>query len=323
MKFVLNTDSSHVDANRPIYVRNNSCHEGELIRNSTAIEGYTDKQNYYPGEPVIFYIHSHEPLYNWELYRAGEELLLIDKKEMDNGAVQNYYCYSYSHGCNWNKTINYRLPPSIKTGMYSAKISNVDGEFWITFIVKPASKSADIAVIASTNTWAAYNDWGGGSFYRHRVEEDVAYSENISFRRPNPYLDPTSQDNYLAGSEVFLLKWLEIQGYNYDQYADRDLHENGALFRDYKVVALQCHPEYYTRPMYDALYRFVNQGGNLIMLGANGVYWKVVIDPIYEILEVRHSGSAHYFDKSEGGRWSSLGYPGIWFVGRVLYKERL
>lgn len=288
---------------------NPACQEGQIIYNNSAIEGYIDKQTYYPEDQVIFYIHSQEPLYSFELFRVGQNLDLIEKIDKDNGVVQNYLCYSYSSGCNWNKSINYKLNNVLKSGLYAAKISNVDGHFWITFIVKPPSKKSDIALIASTNTWAAYNDWGGASFYTHRIEPAVTISENINFRRPNPYLDPTTQDNYLAGAERFLISWLEKNQYSVDHFTDRDLHEIANTIQSYKVIMLQCHPEYYTEYMYTALYRYVNRGGHLMMMGANGIYAKVVLNPINEVLELRLTGNNHSYEKSKGGRWRDLGYP--------------
>src|SRR5206468_1448827 len=60
-----------------------------------------------------------------------------------------------------------------KSGYYTAKITDkVSGDhFHITFIVKDGAKTRKrIALIASTNTWTAYNfwpgqAWGGSSIY--------------------------------------------------------------------------------------------------------------------------------------------------------------
>lgn len=60
---------------------------------------------------------------------------------------------------------------------------------------------------------------------------------------------------------------------------DRDLHDAADLLSPYKCVIIQTHPEYYTKEMYDKLYRYVQHGGHLAYLGGNAIWGKVVIDP--------------------------------------------
>jgi hypothetical protein len=162
-------------------------------------------------------------------------------------------------------------------------------------------------VLASTNTWNAYNAFGGRSNYilaAHMIDAPVVNAKSdlpryklpnygewrsaetfapLSFDRPEPYnhvpegvvcTDPIEgrQACHLAPAEWRLLGWLERHGYSYDLYADYQLH-SGALDLDaYRVLILSVHPEYWSKEMYGTVKRWVfERGGRLLYLGGNGL----------------------------------------------------
>jgi hypothetical protein len=166
-------------------------------------------------------------------------------------------------------------------------------------------------VLASTNTWNAYNPFGGRSNYilaarmidepvvnsltdlpRYRLSDygewkSAAEFAPLSFDRPEPVnfvpadiqcVDPIEgrQACHLAPAEWRLLGWLERQGCAYDLYADYQLH-GGVLDLDaYRVLILSVHPEYWSEEMYRAVKRWVfERGGRLMYLGGNGLNCKV------------------------------------------------
>lgn len=304
----------------PIINFERACEQGELIRNGASIEGYSDKESYNPGETVYFSLHSRYPEVSIEVYRYGLQKDLIFSDQINDGEIQNYYCYSYSWGCDWDVNYNYTLPITAKSGYYSVRLKNKSSSWWITFVVKPAAKSADLALIASNNTWTAYNDWGGGSYYTNRISEEARYSENISFARPNKRVDPDTK-NHLYGAELYLVEWLEKKQIDFGLFAAHDLHYSPKLLSAYKTIIIQVHPEYYTEEMYDALRSFVRNGGNLMYLGGNGIYAKVLYNPTFRILETRKTGNFHNYVSEKGGLWRDLGKPESAFLG-VQYDTR-
>jgi len=304
----------------PIINYGRFCEPKELIRNESAIQGYTDKQSYFPGAIVYFYIHSRSPEYKFNLYHIGSTEDLIESQTRSDGRIQNYLCYAYSWGSEWNTTFNYTLPTNLKSGYYSAEVKNETGSWWISFVVKEPVKSADIALIASTNTWCAYNDWGGGSYYANSIQEETRYSENISFLRPDARSNP-QEKKHLGGSELHLVRWLENKTINYNLFTDLDLHTSPSTIRNYKVIILQTHPEYYTREMYNTIERYVYNGGKLMYLGGNGMYAKVVYNPNLKILETRKTGEFHSYENTVGGLWRNLEKPESAILG-VAYDKR-
>src|SRR5205814_739231 len=178
------------------------------------------------------------------------------------------------------------------------------------WIVAPTRPVAPLAVLASNINCNAYNSFGGRSNYIHADELPPTPTVNsrselrrythaehgtwgyaeyapLSFGRPEPFnhidfaeriTDPIEgrQACHLAPAEWRLLGWLEREGFDYDFYAETQLHNGAFDLGAYRVLILSVHPEYWTRPMYDRVKRWVfEQGGRLMYLGGNGLNCEV------------------------------------------------
>src|SRR5262249_242438 len=109
----------------------------------------------------------------------------------------------------------------------------------------------------------------------------------LSFDRPEPAnfvpegvecTDPIEgrQAGHLAPAAWRLLGWLGRQGYDYDLYADHQLHTGLLALDAYRVLILNTHPEYWSEEMYRAVKRWVfERRGRLMYLGGNGLNCKV------------------------------------------------
>jgi hypothetical protein len=76
----------------------------------------------------------------------------------------------------------------------------------------------------------------------------------------------------LAPAEWRLLAWLEREGFQYDLYAETQLHTGVLNLNAYEVLVINCHPEYWTLNMYQQVIRWVQErGGRLMYLGGNGL----------------------------------------------------
>ena len=202
-----------------------------------------------------------------------------------------------------------------RSGLYylHAKGEQTGTFFSFPWIVAPAKPQAQIAVLASTNTWLAYNNFGGRSNYINanrlpdtpvvNARQDLirytgAGSFNVwgfpddeylplSFERPelgNVVRENEEVTDPIAGrlpcgmapAEWRLLGWLEREGFQYDYYSELQLH-NGELDLDqYTILIISVHPEYWSREMYLRVKDWVWQrGGKLIYLGGNGLNCEV------------------------------------------------
>jgi hypothetical protein len=171
----------------------------------------------------------------------------------------------------------------------------------------PPAARKRIAVLASTNTWAAYNPWPfqfadarSIFFYDHGIIQSypnlTEWPAVTTFLRPNPVADPglwdvlAERDGYgpylrtehLAAGEIYILRWLELNGYSYSMLTDDDLHRMSAITpvdplepAITPTVIISTHSEYWTPEMYFALRTYQDRGGNIVSLSGNTMFHPV------------------------------------------------
>lgn len=228
-------------------------------------------------------------------------------------------------GVNWNK-VGYLSPHTQqfieapeRSGLYYLWARTPSGESYsFPWVVAPAKPHAKIAVVANTNTWNAYNNFGGRSNYINptalpatptvNARQDLARYTSatsvwasadeeyrpLSFERPehgNHIFDNSPWDNSsiddliqgrlqcgLAPAEWRLLGWMEREGFDYDYYAEAQLHDGSMPLDAYEVLVIGVHPEYWTREMFRCVEEWVHRGGRLMYLGGNGLNCEVTIE---------------------------------------------
>ncbi len=204
-----------------------------------------------------------------------------------------------------------------RSGLYYFHAETESGAFFsFPWIVAPSKPQADIAVLASNMTWNAYNNYGGRSNYINsnglppqptvNARQDLirytmvgsfnvwGFKDNeyppLSFDRPElSNLVPRDAEPHEpirgrtecghAPAEWRLLAWLEREGFNYDYYAESQLHDGTLDLDAYKILVLSVHPEYWTREMVQRVKDWVQRGGCLMYLGGNGLNCEVEILP--------------------------------------------
>jgi hypothetical protein len=269
------------------------------------------------GDPVEFRVHAVEP-YKLGLWRYGYRKEFIRNVGWydNHGPRACMQTVPDGHfvelGVNWDNGARGVHQQVIQapagSGLFYFHAKAESGAFFsFPLVVAPAQPRAPIVVLASTNTWNAYNPFGGRSNYimaAKMIDEPIVNSKSdlpryklkeygewksavdfapLSFDRPEPINhvpeevqcdDPIEgrQACHVAPAEWRLLGWLERQGYPYDLYADYQLHSGALDLAAYRVLILSTHPEYWSEAMYWSVKRWVfEQGGRLIYLGGNGL----------------------------------------------------
>jgi hypothetical protein len=278
--------------------------------------GYAWPQWCKAGSPVAFRVHSVEP-YKLGLWRYGFEKRFIRNIGWydDHGpraVMQTLPDGSFVEtGVKWfggNMKVHRQIIEAPQqTGLYYFHAKGESGAFFsFPLVVAPRKPEARIAVLACTNTWNAYNPFGGRSNYYQAARlgsepvvnsrQDLAryslpdygewklgYYEPLSFDRPNPanvvpenetitHLIEGRMACAMAPAEWRTLGWMEREGFHYDLYSDYQLHSGELPLDAYRVLLLNVHPEYWSAQMYDRVKSWVYQkGGRLVYLGGNGI----------------------------------------------------
>jgi hypothetical protein len=296
-----------VDPRRPIQLR--------LL--SDRLLGYTWPKWCRSGEAVQFRVHAVEP-YKLGLWRYGYRKEFVRnigwydqhgpgacmQTLPDGHFVEQGVAWDGGPGGVHGQVV---IAPE-SSGLYYFHAKAESGAFFsFPLVVAPQQPRASIAVLASTNTWNAYNPFGGRSNYilaARMIDEPIVNSKSdlpryrlaqygewkaggefapISFDRPEPVNlvpegvecgDPIEgrQACHLAPAEWRLLGWLEHLGFAYDLYADYQLHAGLLDLNAYRILILNTHPEYWSAEMYWAVKKWVfERGGQLMYLGGNGL----------------------------------------------------
>jgi N,N-dimethylformamidase beta subunit-like, C-terminal len=248
--------------------------------------GYSDKLSVFSGEEISLMISTRSEKISLELIRVGQKLKMIQKINDILGTYQSIETkFPSALGCGWKPSLKYKMPKAISGGCYLIKLtgSNADDSSFIPVIVKPEKIKNEIAVIASTNTWHAYNSWGGQNFYINYTSFPSKYilstqrPFDLSIRNPVEDICQITRDHLLVG-ERFVWAWLERENYDYDLYSDIDLHspeEFNSYIKKYKIIIISTHNEYWSYAMIDHLKEFIKSGGNVISLSGNTMFKEV------------------------------------------------
>ena len=276
---------------------------------------------------------------------------------------------------NWNSSFSLTIPNDMASGLYVMRIKAGDHEDAMPFFVcaPKAKPTAKLCVLVSTFTYTIYGnharpdyhdgwlkriaDWGAYP-YNPAVHREYGLSTynnhsdgsgicHASHKRPLFNLRPgyiTFGEAECSGLRHFqadshLISWLHKHNIDYDIITDDELDREGVdAIAGYAAVTTGSHPEYHTRKMLDALMAYRDQGGNLLYLGGNGFYWKIVRHQQHDdLLEIRRAEDGlrawasnpgeyyHSFDGSYGGLWRRNGRPpqqlvGIGFTAQGIFE---
>lgn len=220
---------------------------------------------------------------------------------------------AHALGCDWPAAYDFEVDPSWKSGYYEVVLSiDVDGKTrrsYAFFVVRPPTNrptGAKILLALSTNTWHAYNDFGGRNLYTggtavslqrpmspgylhkppgagQRVSsigqpdpQMAAHVGYLQLNRLSPYAGSAGWPNW----ELPFLTWAEHEGYEIDVVSNADLAEHADLLNTdrYNLYLSIGHDEYWSGPMRDTVESFTADGGHAAFLSGNTAFWQVRLE---------------------------------------------
>lgn len=234
--------------------------------------------------------------------------------------------HAYSQGCDWPAAVAVTAGPEWRSGYYEVQLTiEVNGKRrrdHAFFVLRPPADSPNrILLQLATNTWYAYNDFGGRNLYTGSTHSSLQRPMSLGYlykpagagRRvtttnpPDP--DMNTHVGYLrrhhlsgyAGSagwpdwELPFVQWAEREGYAIDVCTNADLEEHPSLIDGYRLLLSVGHDEYWSGPMRDTVEGFIRNGGNVAFFSGNTAFWQVRMED--------HTG--------EGPAATMVGYKGM------------
>ncbi|MGA9173222.1 MAG: N,N-dimethylformamidase beta subunit family domain-containing protein, partial [Thermoactinomyces sp.] len=197
-----------------------------------ALQGYASDISVTPGQTIKLFINSTKA-YSANIYRMGyyngSGAKLMKQLPVHPPVKQTATVNPETMDANWKPVQTLKIPADWPSGFYLIKLTNTDGMgSYIPFVIHEKKPTADFAVLLATNTYEAYNGWGGKSLYTYNSSNHEA-SHMVSFNRP---FDDENGSGQFFKFEYNLVRWLEKNNYNITYITDTDIDE-GILDRSH------------------------------------------------------------------------------------------
>lgn len=244
------------------------------------IEGYASLRSVAQGEEIPVHVSTTAAKYEIEVARLGAQREVRWKKSDVPGAAHPVPEDASANGCRWPESVRVPVGADWKSGYYEVVLRAADnGGKWTHrgartaeskawFIVRAARPGATSKILLQlcTNTYNAYNNWGGFSLYAYNSLTNNQ-GHRVSFERPCP--------SQFGRWELPFVTWAEKNGYALEFAANDDLEFRPELLAGYKLVLSVGHDEYWSTPMRDNLEAWISKGGNAAFFSGNTCCWQV------------------------------------------------
>src|SRR4051812_22359169 len=212
-----------------------------------------------------------------------------------------------ANGCGWPVALTIDVDPAWRSGYYEVVMEIDVGEKvrrdYAFFVVRPSTGTRIVLALA-TNTWHAYNDFGGPNLYNGgtHVSMQRPMAPGYLFKPPGKGRrvtgtgapDPQNaahvgyvQLNHLSGYagsagwpdwELPFIAWAEREGFEIGVCLNADLEEHPEVLADAQLYLSVGHDEYWSMGMRDTVEAFVGRGGNAAFFSGNTSLWQVRIE---------------------------------------------
>ena len=251
------------------------------------IEGFASATSVNRGSTISFYVNTAAPTFTMDIYRMGwyggsgarRMLPTITLPGVQQPAAVTDPA-TFLVQCPWADSYDLAIPytsdpTNWASGIYLVKLteSTQGKQSYMIFVVRDDQRASDLLFQSPTNTYNAYNDWGGYSLYSAPQQ-----GYKVSFDRPYDFGSGSGQFMQW-GWENSMLRFLEREGYDVTYATDTDTHENPGIFTGHKAVLDIGHDEYWSWEMRNNWEAARDSGINLAFLGSDVASWQVRYEP--------------------------------------------
>ena len=260
------------------------------------LTAYAWPHAYAIGDSIELFVHA-EGDYQATVLRAGDGKFLPVDSFTGQPIVQDGK-YELQSGHSWKVT--HRIPTAgWEPGYYSItlRLNAEDAQEYSVPILLRSATGNQVLVVAPTNTWQAYNTYGGLSNYEDRVTpKDLSLLFSLlkraspglvpytylpvhrPFAHPFATASPAKEDvslmNGKISSDLYLIGYLERLGIDYGVISDRAF-ENGVGLDNGSLIIFNNHSEYWSYAGIGMLKQHLNDGQSVAFLSGNNMYREV------------------------------------------------
>ena len=279
------------------------------------VEGYTDATSYRPADDVSVRCASRADRFDVRVTRVGAERVEVFAIHGVRGEDQPVPDDAWSAGCGWDETFSFEVGRDWPSAYYEIELL-ADGETdWHTAghafftVTSPRPDPDRPLLLLATNTYQAYNQWGGRCMYsggttvsldrpvergylrRDAAPFDVDYDGRfadttgndrehrriIEYQSRHGYPVWTSSAGWHNWERRFV-RWAESAGFGVDVATNSDLHAGVEILAGRRLVVSVGHDEYWSAEMRDHIDEFVDGGGRWAVFSGNTCFWQVRFD---------------------------------------------
>jgi hypothetical protein len=326
------------------------------------IEGYAGRLSYRSGETVTLHVSTRSPRFDVVVERWGATRERRWEATDAPGRFVEPPPDADSAGCRWPTTIEIPVGGDWDPGFHLVTLTAHGAPAGrdvahACFVVRrrpddPARRRT--LLVLDTNTWHAYNTWGGRSLYtggtavsharpfgrgmlwrpdvdrddrkarpvRWGEEPDVDGSIFQRYRTERAYPAAIGSAGWFTHARRFV-EWAEGAGHRFDYAVSSDLERNPGALAGYDLVLSVGHDEYWSAGQRRAVEDHVRRGGNFASFSGNTMFWQVRLDDGPDgIVMVCHKYAAHLDDPAVAAG-DPTAMTGMWadpLVGRPEWE---
>ena len=279
-----------------------------------AVEAYCDQLSVAPGSTVGLHVACRTEHYSIEIHRWGATRELVWSVGELTGSDHRVPDDADANGCGWPLSVSVFVGSDWRSGLYLVTLTargapSDRATGYAAFVVRRGNRAARALLVVATNTYNAYNSWGGKSLYtggvrvafarpfgrgmlmRPETERDDRKARPV-YRRELPDPDGAIYQEYrfahgypgFMGSagwftyERRFVEWAEGEGLEFDYAVSSDLEHDAGIVDGYDLVLGVGHDEYWSAGQRAAIEAHVRRGGNYASMSGNTMFWQVRLE---------------------------------------------